>query len=126
MRISDWSSDVCSSDLAIADGVDGFDAKHVAHGVDRAHLRPDIILGGDVLQRFVGGLPRNDEYRMALLDRPSDEALLRRQVQNVEAVDPGREDQERLAEALFRRGIVLDELKQIGSTACREHGVQYV
>src|SRR3546814_17729919 len=51
---------------------------------------------------------------MALLDRPSDEALLRRQVQNVEAVDPGREDQERLAEDLFRRGIVLDELKQFG------------
>src|SRR3546814_5101547 len=51
---------------------------------------------------------------MSLLDRPSYEALLRRQVQNVEAVDPGREDQERLAEDLFRRGIVLDELKQFG------------
>src|SRR3546814_12275293 len=110
------------SSHTIAVGVDGFDATHGAHGVDRAHLRPDIILGGDVLQRFVGGLPRNDEYRMALLDRPSDEALLRRQVQNVEAVDPGREDQERLAEDLFRRGIVLDELKQFGRSEERRVG----
>src|SRR3546814_10619422 len=34
MRISDWSSDVCSSDLAHADGGDGDEQRH-AHDVDR-------------------------------------------------------------------------------------------
>src|SRR3546814_15617281 len=70
--------------------------------------RPPISTRTDTL------FPYTTLFRSALLDRPSDEALLRRQVQNVEAVDPGREDQERLAEDLFRRGIVLDELKQFG------------
>src|SRR3546814_2871517 len=40
MRISDWSSDVCSSDLTGADGV--------LHGVLRSGLDADAALSGEV------------------------------------------------------------------------------
>src|SRR3546814_10531979 len=43
MRISDWSSDVCSSDLAVASAVKGFVRRSgTAHDV--THLRADIQL----------------------------------------------------------------------------------
>src|SRR3546814_10120875 len=37
MRISDWSSDVCSSDLALGDAV-GLDRGDRHHRVDRGHV----------------------------------------------------------------------------------------
>src|SRR3546814_9206963 len=37
MRISDWSSDVCSSDLEREDALDAFAERQLAHGEVRAH-----------------------------------------------------------------------------------------
>ncbi len=50
------------------------------------------------------------EHGEALVDRPFDEALRRVEVENVEAVDPGREDEQRRFVHLLRRRLVLDEL----------------
>src|SRR3546814_16044332 len=65
MRISDWSSDVCSSDLP-------------------------------------------------LLGRPGDEAFRGVQIEDIEAVDPRREDDEWDGENLLRRRRIVDELIAIG------------
>src|SRR3546814_12414767 len=65
MRISDWSSDVCSSDLP-------------------------------------------------LLGRPGDEAFRGVQIEDIEAVDPRREDDEWDGENLLRRRRIVDELIEIG------------
>src|SRR3546814_2045020 len=61
MRISDWSSDVCSSDLAslvvAADGEEHCVGLALAHRVSALVVAHDAALGGDVLVEEVGGLP---------------------------------------------------------------------
>ena len=57
--------------------------------------------------------PRNDEHSQALCHRPADERLLRIEIEYVELVDPGRDDQERALVDLRRRGRVLDELDEL-------------
>src|SRR3546814_3849484 len=55
MRISDWSSDVCSSDLIVGD-------------MDLAHARDPGSLGGDA----VHALPRHQQMNLAQLRRRGD------------------------------------------------------
>src|SRR3546814_1926630 len=100
MRISDWSSDVCSSDLAAARGVDdvGIDPVDVL-GFD---LEASACAGQEVGQEDVA---RANEFlqngsRFGHLERKTDTAL-----SPVRAVD--------------RRS------KQIGRASCRERVCQY-
>src|SRR3546814_3760112 len=69
----------------------------------RSDLGAHIIVERDVGHALIGGFPGDDEGRQPLLDRTADEALLRVQIEDVEAVDPGREDHDRRREDLFRR-----------------------
>ena len=50
---------------------------------------------------------------MTLIDRPADEGILRPQVQYVELVDPGRQDDQRPLMHLLGRRIVLQQLHQL-------------
>ena len=50
---------------------------------------------------------------MPAVDAPLDEALLRRQVENVELVDPGRHDDQRPLEDRLRGRLVLQNLAEI-------------
>ena len=75
-------------------------------------------LGHVVLERLVGepGIrvdPGDDEHGVALLDRPAHEGVLRREVQDIELVDPGRDDQQRHLVDGLRRRVVLDELHEV-------------
>jgi hypothetical protein len=57
--------------------------------------------------------PGDHEHREALVDAPFDEGFLRREIEHVELVDPGRHDQQRPLEHSLGRGRVLDELHQL-------------
>ena len=61
---------------------------------------------------------------MALVDAPFDEALLRRQVEDVELVDPWRHDQKRPLENGFGGRVVLDHLAEfaLGDHLAGRHG----
>src|SRR3546814_9875755 len=84
MRISDWSSDVCSSDLIATLGQDG----------DQLDLRPALGNGRrDRLSRLSLGLGlRREEQREARVARQIEEANARRQIgigQAVARLSPG-------------------------------------
>src|SRR3546814_6607859 len=64
-------------------------------------------------QRLVGIDPGDHEDRVALLDGPADEGVLRPQVEDVILVDPRRDDQQRALVDLLGRGRVLDELHEV-------------
>src|SRR5213075_727525 len=71
-----------------------------------------------VLERLAGEIgvrvdPGNDEYGEALVHAPPDERLLRREIEDVELVDPGRHDQQGPREHRRGRRRILDELHQI-------------
>src|SRR3546814_10221579 len=65
---------------------------------DRVDLRRDIIVPHDLAHRRVGRLPRHHEDAEPLLGRPGDEAFRGVQIEDIEAVDPRREDDERSEE----------------------------
>ena len=69
-----------------------------------------VILEALVAQRLVGVDPGNHEHRVAAIDRPANEGILRLQIEDVELVDPRRHDQQRGAELRFRSRRVLDQL----------------
>src|SRR3546814_4926908 len=50
MRISDWSSDVCSSDLCI-----GVDPYYLTHKAQQIGDHPDVILAGRRINDSMGG-----------------------------------------------------------------------
>src|SRR3546814_5041572 len=50
MRISDWSSDVCSSDLCI-----GVDPYYLTHKAQQIGYHPDVILAGRRINDSMGG-----------------------------------------------------------------------
>src|SRR3546814_20361997 len=60
MRISDWSSDVCSSDLRIIAGLLAW-CHHPEHAAD-----PDHGIGGGRQPRFVAGFYRQVQRRVLL------------------------------------------------------------
>jgi hypothetical protein len=80
---------------AVADRVHRGDREPLADDIDRFHLRADVVVPGDLGHRLVGRAPRDHEHGHPLLDAPAHEALLRVEVEDVEAVDPRREDQQR-------------------------------
>src|SRR3546814_5606850 len=116
LRISDWSSDVCSSDLqraaqAVADRVHVALTGRLFDRVERRQ-RPlvhvvDEVLPGEPLVRVDPGY---DEHRVALVERPFDERILRLEIEDVELVDPWRDDQQRPLVDLLRRRFVLQAL----------------
>src|SRR3546814_7209768 len=59
MRISDWSSDVCSSDLLVGPDLDRTLAQGFERRVDRSHVR---VVGADVVQP--GPDERSEERRV--------------------------------------------------------------
>ena len=96
---------------AIADDVDALDVEQVADGVDRVDLAiEDIIVERGVGDAFVGRFPADHEQGDALVDAPLHEAFLGRQVEDVEAVDPRREDDQRRLQHLVGGRRVLDQL----------------
>ncbi len=74
-----------------------------------AHIALEI-LGGVARIRID---PGNAEDGQPLRHAPADEALLRVEVEDVELVDPGRHDQQRPLQHLWRRGRVLDQLDDL-------------
>src|SRR3546814_9925470 len=56
MRISDWSSDVCSSDLIQLPGGEGFQRRfgRIAHAAEHAERKPERA--GLLRRRMIGGL----------------------------------------------------------------------
>src|SRR3546814_6244289 len=69
MRISDWSSDVCSSDLVAGDGARGLRRVRQGHGIDVVGIGEPGLLAG------------NRAHAHALLDRMRavlDDAVLHR------------------------------------------------
>ena len=99
---------------AVADDVALLDARLAAHRVGR---RQDallhVVLEGLVREVLVGVDPGDHEDGEALADQELDEALGRRQIEDVVLVDPGRHDQERPLAHLVGRGRVLDELQEV-------------
>jgi hypothetical protein len=83
-----------------------------AHRVDRLDLGADVIVPDDVGHGLVCGLPRNHENGDPLLHRPAHEAFRRVEIEDVEAVDPWREDHQRHFQHLFGHRAVLDQLEQ--------------
>src|SRR3546814_8591692 len=115
MRLSDWSSDVCSSDLGADDAAE-LDQRHARLGRDAADLGTQRL---DLLAVLLG------ELLPAALAQP------------IEALEPV--GIELLAEILFEEGLALDTRieriaqqaalrprQQIGRAPCRERVCKYV
>ena len=92
--------------------MDAWDAKSLADVVDRIDLRADIVVPDHILHTGVGRFPADHENGYALIDRPFHEALLLVQVENIEAIDPRRENDHRGGQYLVRRRGILHELVQ--------------
>ena len=71
----------------------------------------DVVAQRHVPERRVGVGPGHHEERVALLHDPAHEAVLRLEVEDVELVDPGREEHERPGVHPLRRRRVLDQLE---------------
>src|SRR3546814_19219207 len=97
MRISDWSSDVCSSDLA---------------GVAEA---PDFP---DEAARFGFGVAGHIGFQPDDIEPPSDE---RAQPREQPMLEIGREAVDRAEQIVGQHRII-----KIGRTSCRERVCQYV
>ena len=63
---------------------------------------------------FVRVDPGDHEDGVAALDRPADERIVRPQIEDIELVDPGRNDQERFAVDRLGARLVLNELHHRG------------
>ena len=95
---------------AIADGMDILDVQRIAYAVDRVDLRGDIIVPHHIGHGGIGRFPADHEQGDPLIHRPFDEALLFVEVEDVEAVDPWGEDDQRRFQHLFRARRILDQL----------------
>src|SRR3546814_4228938 len=78
MRISDWSSDVCSSDLHHQRGADQIDAQRFGPGIgieieNPAHVADDPGVGEGDVERAIGFLRGGDELGDIGLDPRSEE-----------------------------------------------------
>ena len=95
---------------AIADGMDLLDAQRIANGVDRIDLGGDIIVPFHICHGGIGGFPADHEQAHALIDHPLHEALLFVEIEDVEAVDPGRKHHQRRFEHLVGGRRVMNQL----------------
>src|SRR3546814_14585174 len=103
MRISDWSSDVCSSDLSSLDG-----APQTAGGLQRMKAAEAVDHAGEGhLRRAIDGIDHDVGLGvdgMALLDQPVEDLVRVAALQQRPVVAPG----------------------EIGRASCRERVCQYV
>ena len=98
----------------IAGGMDLHLARHLfddVHRRERAFLH--VVFEGLFAEFLVWVDPRYHEHGDALIDAPLDEGFFRSEIEDVEFVDPGRHDQERRAQHVFRRRLILDQLHQL-------------
>src|SRR3546814_4520473 len=91
MRISDWSSDVCSSDLkAVSGGVHLLTARDRLDCVQRGHWpKPEIGFEIEVSVLFPGIVPGEHEDGEALIRQPAHERILGREIEDIVFNDPG-------------------------------------
>src|SRR3546814_6604597 len=102
MRISDWSSDVCSSDL---------------HRLLNARgLEETMLLGADTVRPLLKRLVPDAEFQA----RPRLSTLSYAGPRKLARLPP------RSAGVAFSAADVYTIAEQIGSAACRERGCQYV
>ena len=81
---------------AIADDIGLALAGRLLDRVERGQWpRTHVILEAFLGEPFVRVDPGNHEHGVTLLDRPADERVPRPQIENIELVDPGRDDQQR-------------------------------
>src|SRR4029077_9493922 len=66
----------------------------------------------NALHRCVRVFPADHKYREAMLDEEADETVLGLQVENVELVDPGRNEQQRYRVGPRAERRVLDQLDE--------------
>ena len=99
---------------AIADDVGIAHAGGLLHRVQRGEdAVAHVVLEGLLREAAVGIDPGRHEHGVALADQPADEAILGPQIEDVEFVDPGREDQQRPLIDLLRRRIVLQQFDHL-------------
>src|SRR4029077_12779788 len=99
---------------AVSNGIDLALAGRSFDGVDGREGPFNQI----IRELFAGELgaridPRDDEYRVALINAPLDERVLWLQIQNIEFVDPRRHDEQGAALHGRRRRLVLDKLHEL-------------
>ncbi len=82
--------------------------------IDCVDLGADVIVPHHILHAGIGGFPADHEHGHALRHRPAHEALLLVEIEDVEAVDPGREDDQRGRHHRVGGRAVLDQLIQRG------------
>ena len=80
-------------------------------GLDGGML--DVVVPGSCGQGRIGVAPAHHKGAVALLHRIADQRVLGLQVQDVELVDAGRHQQERLLIHLGRQRLVFDQLEQL-------------
>ena len=99
---------------AIADRIDLLGAARFFHRVERGkHAGLQIIVEVEPGEALVGIDPGDDEHREALIDRPADEGFLRVEIEDVELVDPGRENEQRALVNRLGGGRVLQKLEEL-------------
>src|SRR3546814_14430948 len=112
MRISDWSSDVCSSDLWLVSRVSANSADHIG-------LSPEQMLGRPISGIFSAEAVHSLRNRITLLRGP--DAVERIfSLALMEGVAPFD------VAVHFSGSLVVIEAEQIGRAACRERVCQYV
>ena len=99
-----------SASDAITDRVNVGHIEASANGINRIDLGGNIVVPDYILHRTVGRFPRYHKHRDALVNTIFDEAFFCSEVENVESVDPRREDDQRRFQDIHSRGIILDEL----------------
>src|SRR6476659_11432138 len=62
---------------------------------------------------LIGIHPGDCEERVALIDRPFYEGILRLQIENIKLVDPRRHDEQGQPSDFLRRWLVLDQLHEL-------------
>src|SRR3546814_18905606 len=115
MRISDWSSDVCSSDLATPDVAGQLLDRGIAYAPDYVVNAGGII---NVSAEYLGEDESDVELRVAQI-APRVGHLLER------AAREGRSPAA-VADEMAEEVIAGAQREEIGQASCRERGCQYV
>ena len=98
---------------AVADGVHLVRAAEFACDLhDGADAFGEVVVEAHVAHRGIRVLPARDVDVQALVEQVAHHALLRVEVEDVELVDPRRDDDHRLGMHLRLRGRVVDDLEQ--------------
>src|SRR3546814_13363394 len=125
MRISDWSSDVCSSDLWVAFRTDTV-VRRTRHRLDKVIDRIHVLEGRMVVylnvDEVIQTIRESDEPRAALMQRfdlseRQAEDILEMRLRQLARLEGFKIEKELAAQR--------DE-QEIGRASCRERGCQYV